>query len=268
MLAGCDLGGSGGTEAPQDYIQAIQTPDHGQVFADEEGNVLYYFALDVTGESECEGDCITSWPAFRTGQLRSFGDIDPADFGTISRPDGSDQTTYKGWPLYYFAGDETPGEATGDSVNGLWYVAKPNNSLMVASQQLVGEDGNTYVIDESGNYVEGEGLTTYYTDEQGRTLYVFVNDSADTNKFTEEDFSNDDVWPIFHVDIDALPSAMNSDDFGEITVHGTQQQLTYRGWPVYFFGQDNQQADTKGISFPQPGVWPIINTNTELAPTP
>jgi len=132
---------------------------------------------------------------------------------------------------------------------------------MVASAQLVGLDGKNY----TGAYVEGAGNTRYFTDAAGRTLYGFTNDSQNTNTFTQPDFSNDGAWPIFHVDIDRLPTGMNASDFGEIDVHG-RMQLTYKGWPIYYFGQDAARGDNKGVSVPVPGKWPVITADTGPAP--
>ncbi|MEO1013153.1 MAG: hypothetical protein AAFX53_17800, partial [Bacteroidota bacterium] len=54
-------------------------------------------------------------------------------------------------------------------------------------------------------------------------------------------------------------------DFGSIDVFG-RSQLTFKGWPVYKFGQDAQRGDNFGVGFPRPGVWPIINPDTPEAP--
>ena len=48
-------------------------------------------------------------------------------------------------------------------------------------------------------------------------------------------------------------------------LHG-REQLTYKGWPVYYFGQDTGKGDNKGVSVPVPGKWPIINADTGAAP--
>jgi predicted lipoprotein with Yx(FWY)xxD motif len=53
------------------------------------------------------------------------GDADGSLLGTIDRPDGSVQATYDGFPLYYFAGDAAPGDANGESVGGVWFIADP-----------------------------------------------------------------------------------------------------------------------------------------------
>ena len=188
--------------------------------------------------------------------------MQPDNIEVITRADGSSQTTFQGWPLYYFAGDNEPGDINGDGVNGVWFVAKPDYSIMIANEQLVGEDGNTYTSD----YEMGEENTTFFTDANGRTIYIFSFDEAGTNNFTNEDFSNNSVWPIYHTNIESLPAGVSEEDFGEITVHGQETQLTYKGWPLYYFGQDSERGDTKGVSFPEPGIWPIVNTNTPEAP--
>jgi predicted lipoprotein with Yx(FWY)xxD motif len=48
----------------------------------------------------------------------------PGRFGTIYRPDGGQQVTYDGHPLYTYIGDQGPGQANGNDLDlngGLWY---------------------------------------------------------------------------------------------------------------------------------------------------
>jgi Tol biopolymer transport system component len=67
---------------------------------------------------------------------------------------------------------------------------------MIASAQLVGNDGKSYKSD----YTEGTGDTQFFTDGTGRTLYAFAN-STNKNNFTKPDFSNDGSWPIYTADL-------------------------------------------------------------------
>lgn len=260
-FTGCKDNGSG-PDDEENYLKVTSTQSHGDILTDADGNALYFFSPDVRGQSKCEGNCIANWPVFSSDQLIPGSQLQPGDVSTITRSDGSSQTAFLGWPLYYFANDNQPGDINGDGAGGVWFVAKPDYSIMVANEQLVGEDGNNY----TSEYEVGEENTTYFTDANGRTIYIFSFDEANTNNFTNEDFSNNGAWPIFHIDIEALPTGLNADDFGVISVHGQQDQLTYKGWPLYYFGQDSERGDTKGVSFPNPGVWPIVNTDTPEAP--
>jgi hypothetical protein len=62
-----------------------------------------------------------------------------------------------------------------------------------------------------------------------------------------------------------VPSTITKSLFKSITVFG-KQQLTYNGHPLYYFGQDGTtKGANKGISFPAPGIWPIVNRTTSEA---
>ena len=236
----------------------------GEYLVDGNGKTLYVFAKDVNGQSQCTGGCLTDWPVYNATDVQPGPGIDAADFASITRSDGSSQTTFKGWPLYYYAGDDNAGDTNGEAVGQSWFVAKPGYSIMLASTQLVGHDGKNY----NNEYQEGDGDTQYFVDASGRTLYTFSRDYKDTNKFTAADLSNNAVWPIFYIDIDELPSTISASDFGEIDVHGNPQ-LTYKGNPLYYFGQDANRGENKGVSFPMPGIWPVAGPQiTEAAEQP
>jgi len=250
------------TEAPiETTVKLVDNATFGEILTDSEGISLYFFSDDAKDTSECIDGCLNIWPAFYTENLVLGTGLDITDFETITRTDGAKQTTYKGWPLYYYVSDVNTGDTLGDNVGDEWFIAKPDYSFMYVYSQLLGHDGNNYTSD----YTVGEGETGYIVDIDGRTLYTFSNDTNNTNNFTNSDFSNNAVWPIAEIDLDRIPSVLNNDDFGTIDVYG-RTQLTYKGWPLYYFGQDSVRGDNKGISFPAPGVWPIANVDTTIAP--
>lgn len=43
----------------------------------------------------------------------------------ITREDGKKQTTFRGYPLYYWAGDKAPGDTKGQGMKNVWYVIDP-----------------------------------------------------------------------------------------------------------------------------------------------
>ncbi|MEM6718722.1 MAG: hypothetical protein AAF611_05390 [Bacteroidota bacterium] len=254
------------SEESANAVQLRSDATFGEILTDEAGRTLYFFALDHTGESiSCVGGCADAWPIFHSNDLSIDDGLLAADFGTTTREDGSLQTTYKGWPLYYFANDGEPGQINGDGVGETWFVAKPDYSLMVVNAQLIGANANGEQTNLNSNYEPGDGRTFYITDDRGNTLYRFTPDTNGQNNFTANDFSNNGVWPIFNVQVTNVPSTLTIADFDTIDVFG-QTQLTYRGWPLYKFQQDTQRGDNFGVGFPQAGIWPIVNQDTPIAP--
>jgi len=225
-------------------VQLSNDSTFGKILTDSEGMSLYYFSDDPNGTSACINGCLNNWPLFYEANLTLDSGLEAANFGTITRTDGEKQTTYKGWPLYYFITDTNAGDTFGDAVNGDWFIAKPDYSVMYVFSQLTGHDENNYTSD----YTQGDGETGYIVDDKGNTLYTFRNDVNNTNNFTAENFGNNAIWPIAEISPDKVPSNLNSDDFGTIDVYG-KTQLTYKGWPLYYFGQDSNRGDNKGISF-------------------
>ena len=251
-------------EAPRVDIKLSPAAGLGQVLTDGMGNTLYYFTRDTDpNTSACMGGCANAWPIFYAENLALGSGLDSADFGAFMREDSLMQSTYKGWPLYYFVNDTIPGETNGEAVNDVWFVAKPDYSIMLMDNQLVGLDSVAY----TGAYEPGEEVVQYFVDAFGRTLYIFVNDTFNTNNFTAEDFSNNAIWPIFEEELQSIPSTLEDSLFGSIDVFG-RQQLTYKGWPLYYFGQDSLRGENKGVSVPQPGIWPVAVQELEtLIPT-
>jgi len=248
----------------------------GSYLTDKDGNALYFFSNDADGNNNCTGACITAWPIFNitglTAEQLGAG-LTLGDFNAISTPNGN-QLTYKGWPLYYYAPGgvrESPSQTTGEAVGGVWFVAKPDYTIMLAKAQLVGKDGKNYIVSATNVYTEGVGKTTYFTDLMGRTLYEFAKDSSNINKYTKADFSNNATWPIYETDKIVVPSILDKTLFSSIMVFG-KKQLTYKGWPMYYYGPDvnattgNYRGFNMGVSVPVPGVWPVFFKDIPAAP--
>lgn len=257
------------TTLPQTDIHLDSNATVGKYLVDKDGRTLYYFSNDVNGSSNCTGGCLTVWPIFYADASATFSsELTAADFATITTATGEKQTTYKGWPLYYYAPGGTPeaaGETKGEAVNNIWFVAKPTYSITIANYQLTGADGIKYLSD----YTPGDGRTAYFCDEKGNTLYFFGKDSALTNKFTKPDFSNDAVWPIYQTENITVPSTVDKSLFAVIDVYG-KKQLTYKGWPLYYYGPDGYvRGNNKGITIPPTAigkVWPVATKDAAAAP--
>ena len=100
----------------------------GDYLVNQSGFTLYYFSDDseANGGSSCYDDCASIWRPFFAGDILVPNTLNSADFSTITRSDGSSQTTFKGWPLYLYSRDREAGDAFGNGrEDGLWQVVNP-----------------------------------------------------------------------------------------------------------------------------------------------
>jgi predicted lipoprotein with Yx(FWY)xxD motif len=104
----------------------------GPVLADAKGFTLYWYAKDTTMTSACTGSCATAWPPLAGRPGAAMGVHLVGKFGTIKRPNGALQATYKGHPLYTYAGDSAPGQTKGNGLDGTWHVIHVNPKGAVA----------------------------------------------------------------------------------------------------------------------------------------
>jgi len=102
----------------------------GSILTDGRGETLYLFEKDTGTSSTCYGPCAAAWPPLTTAAAQPdvAGGADQTLLGTTTRTDGTMQTTYAGHPLYYFTGDQKPGDTMGQGLQnfgGGWDVLTP-----------------------------------------------------------------------------------------------------------------------------------------------
>jgi len=119
------VGAAGAAWADHHVVKVEKKEGVGSYLADSKGMTLYTFKKDTAGKSACAGECVAKWPLYFREKVAAPAGIKAENFATITREDGKKQTTYKGLPLYYFAGDEKPGDTNGQGVKDVWYVAAP-----------------------------------------------------------------------------------------------------------------------------------------------
>jgi predicted lipoprotein with Yx(FWY)xxD motif len=87
------------------------------------GGTLYSLSVEKNGKFICTDSCLSVWhPLFVPVGVRPAG---PVKLGTIARPDGGSQVTYRGRPLYRFGGDAKAGQVNGEGIEdvGTWHAA-------------------------------------------------------------------------------------------------------------------------------------------------
>ena len=107
--ASSSMGSSGMSSAGAASLEKIKT-SIGPVLADSKGLTVYWYAKDTAMSSACTGSCATAWPPLTGKPAAAMGFKLVGKFGTITRANGVMQATYKGHPLYTYAGDMAPGQ--------------------------------------------------------------------------------------------------------------------------------------------------------------
>ena len=95
-----------------------------KILTNRKGRTLYSLSVETNGRFICDVKaCLTLWkPLTVPAGVKPVG---PVHLGTIVRPDGRTQVTYRGRPLYRFTGDTRPGDVTGEGFRdvGVWHAA-------------------------------------------------------------------------------------------------------------------------------------------------
>src|SRR4051795_13770572 len=93
------------------------------VLVNRAGMTLYSLSAETRGRFICTSGCVSTWHPLlvRRGQKPTGAN----SLGTIRRPTGQTQVTYKGKPLYTFSGDHKRGDAKSEGFKdvGVWHAA-------------------------------------------------------------------------------------------------------------------------------------------------
>ncbi|WP_066391369.1 COG4315 family predicted lipoprotein [Neobacillus mesonae] len=115
---------------PTAALKVMENEKTGQYLADADGKTLYYFKNDKPNTSNCSGECLQKWPAFYAETFEVPEGYNKDDFAVITREDtGEKQTTYKGYPLYYFVKDQAAGDVNGQGVKDVWYIVNSDTTF-------------------------------------------------------------------------------------------------------------------------------------------
>jgi predicted lipoprotein with Yx(FWY)xxD motif len=109
----------------------------GPTLVDANGRTLYLFEGDRPNVSTLSAAGQAIWPPFTaTTTPRALSGALAVRIGTVTQPSGGAQVTYNGHPLYYYVGDHSPGQTSGQGLNqfgALWYVLGPRGKAVTSS---------------------------------------------------------------------------------------------------------------------------------------
>jgi len=107
------------------------------------------------------------------------------------------------------------------------------------------DDSNSPLISLSNN----NSLGSFIIDNEGMTLYYFANDvpGSDSTVPTSNCPAGCAVaWPLFYEDDFKVSSDLVKSDFTPFDRIDGEKQISYKGWPLYYFIDDLVAGDTNG----------------------
>jgi predicted lipoprotein with Yx(FWY)xxD motif len=113
-LAACSSSGgssSSGAQRPSSTVSVASVGGVANVLVDAAGKPLYTPDEEADGMIRCTGACTSFWMPLAPGAATPSAN--GLTFAVISRPDGSQQVTADGKPLYTFA-EDSPGQLKGN----------------------------------------------------------------------------------------------------------------------------------------------------------
>ncbi len=216
----------------------------GSFLTDGAGRTLYLYTKDEANLSNCYNQCAVNWPPLLTSDKPTAGDgVVATLLGTTQRTDGATQVTYNGWPLYYYAKDAKAGDTTGQNVGKVWFV--------------VTADGAAVQADAPVKLGKNDTLGSFLMDASGRALYLYTKDTLGTSNCYDACAQR---WP----PLITTGAPVAGDGAVQALLGATQRkdgsmQVTYNGWPLYYYAKDAKPGDTAGQNVGK--VWFVVTAD-------
>jgi predicted lipoprotein with Yx(FWY)xxD motif len=215
------------------------------VLANDHGLTLYYYGADKrgSGTSVCTGGCATAWPPLAAPVKAPAGVRLPGPLGMISRPGGVRQVTINGFPVYLYAGDKAPGQATGNGMAGTWHVIKIHS----AAAATTGRAAALKVAHTQAGPV--------LASSRGLTVYYYSADKPHSGKSACTGTCAT-AWPPLAAPVKAPAGVRLPGKLGVITRPDGVKQVTLKGYPLYLYIGDKAPGQVKGNGIG--GAWHVI----------
>jgi predicted lipoprotein with Yx(FWY)xxD motif len=227
----------------------------GDYLVDSKGMTLYIFTQDTPGVSNCSGGCLKAWPALVAPANVAAAPGVAGKLDMITRPDGTKQVTYNGYPLYYWAKDKVPGDTTGQGVGGVWFVVPPTatTTLPTAAPTAAAAAGATVMISHDAK------MGDFLVDSKGMTLYIFTKDTMNVSNCLGGCLK---AWPPLVASGDLVAGPGVTGKLGSITRADGTKQVTYNGMPLYYWASDAKPGDMTGQGVA--GVWFMMSPTAPI----
>jgi predicted lipoprotein with Yx(FWY)xxD motif len=239
VAGGSGTAGAGGVASSPHGVGVVSNAFLGPYLTDLAGYALYIYGADFPGDcdsppvSSCYADCAQAWPPFNANERTLPSTLDDANFGTLDRGDGTHQTTYRGWPLYYYKSDTVPNVINGQSKGKTWFAAEVILPNLVLMRSPVASGGVKYLGDD-------HGFTLYSLsgDTPGTGGAQPVSNCAGSCLESFTPYGSGDVFPCTSLEPHDVTVFLRGDGV---------MQAAYKGLPLYYSHNDVRSGDELGV---------------------
>jgi len=165
---------------------------------------------------------------------------------------------------------ETPLTSVPTDVPTLEPTEAPVTEAPVATDTATVDETATVSVPVTGettvNVSEAEGFGSILVNGEGMSLYVFMADTQNSGTSTcgDDDGCATDWPPLVTEGSPVAGEGVDATLLGTITRDDGTMQVTYNGWPLYHFSEDEAPGDTNGQGIDEfGGLWFLVSPDGE-----
>ena len=137
--------------------------------------------------------------------------------------------------------------------------ASPATKAPATQAPVVPVTGETLV-----NLGNNDSLGSFLVDSKGMTLYLFTKDTPNTSNCYDKCAT---AWPpLLTTGNAAGGEGVDASKLGTTTRKDRSVQVTYNGWPLYYYQKDKAPGDVTGQDVG--GVWYVVSAAGDKVTTP
>jgi predicted lipoprotein with Yx(FWY)xxD motif len=240
--AAAGSGTAAGGEAPAagtpQVLKIAQLAGFSPLLVNAKGRTIYRFDGDSNDPptTTCVEDCLRTWqPVLAPNGVEVDAGLEEDLVGTVERPDGDQQLTLNGWPLYYFHQDLGLGQTAGHGTGGAWFAISPTGGRARKNGDEPAPASKPQVL----RVTEVDGLSpAVVVNAKGRTIYRFERDDNNPPRTTCAGECLRTWQPVLAPNGVQAGDGIDEDLVGVIKRPDGSRQVTLKGWPLYYFHKD------------------------------
>jgi len=237
-------GAAAGAEAPPQgagtpqVLKIAQLDGFSPLLVNAKGRTIYRFDRDSNDPptTTCVEGCLKTWqPVLAPNGVEVDAGLEEDLVGTVTRPEGDEQLTLNGWPMYYFHEDLKLGQTAGHGTGDAWFAISPSGGRAEKSADGPAPANKPQVL----RVAEVDGLSpAIVVNAKGRTIYRFEKDDNNPPRTACVEDCLKTWQPVLAPNGVQVGDGIDDDLVGAITRPDGSKQLTLKGWPMYYFHKD------------------------------